>query len=174
MRSRIITLSCLGLRQCDISRQLKVTHGCISKLLAKYQESGILNAAQNTGRPRVITADIERKIDQYRRKDPGAFCWELRDYLLRDSVCPEDQIPSLSSISRLIKNKIVHEAVEKRERDENVTFVKNQSTFTPFSIANILSISNDDNKNRQNLQTTNDQRCSANHTSYSGKCTIPY
>jgi len=149
LRSRIITLSCLGLRQCDISRQLKVTHGCISKLLAKYQESGILNAAQNTGRPRVITADIERKIDQYRRQDPGAFCWELRDYLLRDSVCHKDQIPSISSISRLIKNKIVHEAVEKRERDENITFVKEQRTFTPFSIANILSISNDDNKNRQ-------------------------
>lgn len=125
---------------------------------------------QNTGRPRVITADIEKKIDQYRRQDPGAFCWELRDYLLRDSVCPEDQIPSLSSISRLIKNKIIHEAVEKREGDENITSVKKQNTPTPFSISNILSISNDGNRNQQHVH----RPCGANRTLYSGKCTVPY
>jgi len=73
LRSRIINLSCLGLRQCDISRQLKVTHGCISKLLSKYQETGNLDPVQNAGRPRVITSEIEKKIDQYRRADPGAL-----------------------------------------------------------------------------------------------------
>lgn len=117
LRSRIINLSCLGLRQCEISRRLKVTHGCISKLLSKYQETGNLDPSQNTGRPRVITADIERKIDQYRREDPGAFCWELREYLLRDNVCTVDDVPSLSSLSRLIKNKIIQQAVEKKELD---------------------------------------------------------
>ncbi|XP_068741341.1 paired box protein Pax-3-like [Montipora capricornis] len=165
LRSRIITLSYLGLRQCEISRQLKVTHGCISKLLSKYQESGNVDPVQNTGRPRVITADIERRIDQYRTQDPGAFCWELREHLLRDNVCSTNQIPSLSSISRLIKNKIIHEAVEQRERGAELPAVIKEKTFTPFSIANILNIDNDTNMNRQHVEL--EEPCTKNHQIYS-------
>lgn len=141
LRSRIINLSCLGLRQCDISRQLKVTHGCISKLLSKYQETGSMDPAKNAGRPRVITAEIEKKIDQYRRADPGAFCWELREQLLRENVCTVEEVPSLSSISRLVKNKIINEAVEKKEfgtKGFNKCEKGNQPS--PFSIASILNI----------------------------------
>lgn len=172
LRSRIINLSCLGLRQCEISRRLKVTHGCISKLLSKYQETGNLDPSQNTGRPRVITADIERKIDQYRREDPGAFCWELREYLLRDNVCTVDDVPSLSSLSRLIKNKIIQQAVEKKELDAKSDVKKeipNQS-LTSFSIANILNIK-DDHDNNQHPQK---QQCITNQPIYSGKCTLIY
>ncbi len=150
LRSRIINLSCLGLRQCDISRQLKVTHGCISKLLSKYQETGNLDPAQNAGRPRVITAEIEKKIDQYRKADPGAFCWELREHLLRDNVCTMEEVPSLSSISRLVKTKIINEAIEKKEfgtKGLNKCETANQSS--PFSIASILNIKSDKDINQQ-------------------------
>jgi len=170
LRSRIISLSCLGFRQCDISRQLKVTHGCISKLLSKYQETGNVDPSQNTGRPRVITADIERKIDQYRRKDPGAFCWELREHLLRDNVCTLDEVPSLSSISRLVKSKIIHEAAEKKAFGRKTHFkdeTPNRS-LTSFSIASILNINNDNENNKQ----TEKQRYTTNQAIYSGNYSL--
>lgn len=151
LRSRIINLSCLGLRQCDISRQLKVTHGCISKLLSKYQETGNVEPVQNAGRPRVITAEIEKKIDQYRRADPGAFCWELREHLLRDNICSVDEVPSLSSISRLVKSKIINEAAEKKEYATK-RHIKCESTnhqSSPFSIASILNIKSDEDNHQQ-------------------------
>ncbi|XP_022779119.1 paired box protein Pax-3-B-like isoform X2 [Stylophora pistillata] len=108
VREEIIELARRGVRPCDISRRLKITHGCISKLLSKYRKTGSINVGgANVGRPRVITLIMEQKIEQYRREQPGIFSWELRDRLLRENVCSRENLPSLSSISRLIKNKMM-------------------------------------------------------------------
>lgn len=108
IREEIVELARLGVRPCDISRRLKITHGCISKLLSKYQKTGSINpGGANVGRPRVITPKIEQKIEQYRREQPGIFSWELRDRLLHENICSRENLPSLSSISRLIKQKMM-------------------------------------------------------------------
>lgn len=39
-RQRIIELYKANVRACDISRQLQVSHGCVSKILTKYHETG--------------------------------------------------------------------------------------------------------------------------------------
>ena len=101
----------MGVKPCEISRQLRITHGCISKLITKFQETGSIDPGnKNVGRPKVITPDIEIKIDQYRNEQPGIFSWELRERLIKDNVCSQENVPSVSSISRLVKRKILEEA----------------------------------------------------------------
>uniref|UniRef100_A0A1I7X774 Paired domain-containing protein n=1 Tax=Heterorhabditis bacteriophora TaxID=37862 RepID=A0A1I7X774_HETBA len=40
IRGRIVDMAHQGVRPCDISRQLRVSHGCVSKILGRYYETG--------------------------------------------------------------------------------------------------------------------------------------
>ncbi|XP_071754666.2 paired box protein Pax-1 [Centroberyx gerrardi] len=107
VRIRIVELAQLGIRPCDISRQLRVSHGCVSKILARYNETGsILPGAIGGSKPRVTTPNVVRNIRDYKQGDPGIFAWEIRDRLLSDGVCDKYNVPSVSSISRILRNKI--------------------------------------------------------------------
>lgn len=107
VRLRIVELAQLGIRPCDISRQLRVSHGCVSKILARYHETGsILPGAIGGSKPRVTTPKVVSYIRQLKQKDPGIFAWEIRDRLLADGVCDKFNVPSVSSISRILRNKL--------------------------------------------------------------------
>jgi paired box protein 1/9 len=107
IRVRIIELAQLGIRPCDISRQLRVSHGCVSKILARYNETGsILPGAIGGSKPRVTTPKVVGFIRDLKQKDPGIFAWEIRDRLLAEGICDKYNVPSVSSISRILRNKI--------------------------------------------------------------------
>lgn len=106
-RLRIVELARLGIRPCDISRQLRVSHGCVSKILARYHETGsILPGAIGGSKPRVTTPKVVSYIRELKQKDPGIFAWEIRDRLLSEGVCDKNNVPSVSSISRILRNKL--------------------------------------------------------------------
>ncbi|KAM6906660.1 paired box protein Pax-1 [Lycodopsis pacificus] len=107
VRLRIVELAQLGMRPCDISRQLRVSHGCVSKILARYHDTGsILPGAIGGSKPRVTTPAVVDSIRDYKQGDPGIFAWEIRDRLLSDGVCDKYNVPSVSSISRILRHKL--------------------------------------------------------------------
>jgi hypothetical protein len=50
VRRQIVGLALNGIRPCDISRKLLVSHGCVSKILTRFYETGSLRPGSVRGR----------------------------------------------------------------------------------------------------------------------------
>jgi paired box protein 3/7 len=104
VRLKIIEMAAAGVRPCVISRQLRVSHGCVSKILNRYQETGSIKPGMVGGnKAKADAPEIEKKVKDYQEKNPGIFSWEIKDKLIEDGVCNDENVPSISSISRLLK-----------------------------------------------------------------------
>lgn len=87
IRLKIVEMAAAGVRPCVISRQLRVSHGCVSKILNRYQETGSIRPGVIGGsKPRVATPEVEGRIDDMKRRNPGIFSWEIRDKLIKVSI----------------------------------------------------------------------------------------
>ena len=105
IRLKIIEMASQGVRPCVISRTLRVSHGCVSKILQRYQETGSIRPGAIGGsKPRVATPEVETRIQHYKRDNPGIFSWEIRDRLLKEGICDRTTAPSVSSISRVLRS----------------------------------------------------------------------
>ncbi|XP_056297736.1 paired box protein Pax-3b isoform X4 [Pseudoliparis swirei] len=105
IRHKIVEMAHHGIRPCVISRQLRVSHGCVSKILCRYQETGSIRPGAIGGsKPKQGTMpDIEKRIEEYKREHP------------------------VSSISRTMRSKFGgrgdeeedEEELERKESEEN-------------------------------------------------------
>ncbi|KAL5509322.1 hypothetical protein EMCRGX_G004664 [Ephydatia muelleri] len=106
IRRKIVELSQNGVRPCDISRQLRVSHGCVSKILGRYYETGSIKPGVIGGsKPKVATSKVVLKIEDYKQENPSIFAWEIRDRLLQDGICDKVNVPSVSSINRIVRTR---------------------------------------------------------------------
>jgi paired box protein 3/7 len=105
IRMRIIEMAAQGTRPCVISRQLRVSHGCVSKILQRYAETGSIKPGSIGGsKPRITTPLVESKIESYRIECPSILCYEIRRRLLDEKVCDQSSVPSVSAIARFLRN----------------------------------------------------------------------
>ncbi|XP_063238316.1 paired box pox-neuro protein [Bacillus rossius redtenbacheri] len=105
VRRRIVELALMGVRPCDISRQLLVSHGCVSKILTRFYETGSIRPGSIGGsKTKVATPTVVKKILRFKQENPGMFAWEIRDQLLAQRICDPHCIPSVSSVNRILRN----------------------------------------------------------------------
>ncbi|XP_055690815.1 paired box pox-neuro protein [Lutzomyia longipalpis] len=106
IRRRIVELALMGVRPCDISRQLLVSHGCVSKILTRFYETGSIRPGSIGGSKtkQVATPTVVKKILRFKQENPGMFAWEIRDQLLAQRICDPNTIPSVSSVNRILRN----------------------------------------------------------------------
>ncbi|XP_064032570.1 paired box protein Pax-5 isoform X4 [Pogoniulus pusillus] len=163
VRQRIVELAHQGVRPCDISRQLRVSHGCVSKILGRYYETGSIKPGVIGGsKPKVATPKVVEKIAEYKRQNPTMFAWEIRDRLLAERVCDNDTVPSVSSINRIIRTKVQQppnqqvpassHSIASTGSVTQVSSVSTDSAGSSYSISGILGIASpgtDSNKRKR-------------------------
>lgn len=67
----------------------------------RYYETGSFKAGVIGGsKPKVATPTVVDAIANYKRENPTMFAWEIRDRLLAEGICSQDNVPSVSSINR--------------------------------------------------------------------------
>uniref|UniRef100_A0A8C7X6P0 Paired box 3a n=2 Tax=Oryzias TaxID=8089 RepID=A0A8C7X6P0_9TELE len=141
IRHKIVEMAHHGIRPCVISRQLRVSHGCVSKILCRYQETGSIRPGAIGGsKPKQTTSpEIDKKIEEYKRETPGMFSWEIRDKLLKDGICDRNNVPSVSAISRIMRSKFGGAGEDEEEEDEvEKRAIEENEPRTKHSIDGIL------------------------------------
>uniref|UniRef100_A0A2K6VF79 Homeobox domain-containing protein n=1 Tax=Onchocerca volvulus TaxID=6282 RepID=A0A2K6VF79_ONCVO len=136
IRIKIIEMASNGIKPCHISRQLRVSHGAVSKILNRYVETGSVSPGQIGGNPRSRLAiqAVEKHILALKAKCPNLCASELRSCLIEQEICSPENAPTVSSINRHIRARKLNNSFNCKEAK---TTKKNQLNH---SIEQILGL----------------------------------
>jgi paired box protein 3/7 len=94
-------------RPCHISRQLRVSHGCVSKILYRFDQTGTVAPGQIGGaskQSRKLVENMEQKALEIHQKNPDIPAAQIRGLLMAGGSCDRATAPSTHSIAKLIRN----------------------------------------------------------------------
>ncbi|KFU91986.1 Paired box protein Pax-2, partial [Chaetura pelagica] len=106
VRQRIVELAHQGVRPCDISRQLRVSHGCVSKILGRLRYLTLASPCVSVGllNSPAGTAAALRAPARAARQPPA--CWQLVGLCPRPAPCCCSSAASRTQAGQIIRTKV--------------------------------------------------------------------
>uniref|UniRef100_A0A915P921 Paired domain-containing protein n=1 Tax=Meloidogyne floridensis TaxID=298350 RepID=A0A915P921_9BILA len=162
VRNQIVELNRRGVRPCDISRQLKVSHGCVSKILGRFYETGSIKPGVIGGsKPKVATPEVVHAIARYKLNNPTMFAWEIREKLIEEGISDAESAPSVSSINRIVRNKSQCLNVHKHclnkhtNNQKNIASLKRETTQQRTEVKTDREFGSDEEQQQKIVNTAN-------------------
>ncbi|NWS35669.1 PAX3 protein, partial [Polioptila caerulea] len=103
IRHKIVEMAHHGIRPCVISRQLRVSHGCVSKILCRYQETGSIRPGAIGGSKPKVSPSRPPGTGQTPVAVAGSEFRTGHGPGRRSQLCTPP--PEVSSISRILRSK---------------------------------------------------------------------
>ena len=152
VRQQIVNMAASGIRSCVISRELRVSHGCVSKILGRYQETGSIKPGAAGGshkKKESLSPELTEKVLEYRKQ--GHVAWEIRDFLIKNEKVEVNRAPSVDSIRKLIrKNGMAESSDPGNDDSEDEEIIEKpkiarkprraRSTFDPSQLAELEKV----------------------------------
>ncbi|OZC11221.1 paired box' domain protein [Onchocerca flexuosa] len=143
VRLKIVEMATNGVKPCHISRQLRVSHGCVSKILYRYAETGSVSPGQIGGnlRSRKTILALEEHIARIHQNQPAISAHEIRLMLIDKGICSRSNVPSISSIHKYMRAGSMRNGIQNQYSSKSFT-LKQPKIFTlKHSIDGILGTS---------------------------------
>ncbi|CAG5108709.1 Oidioi.mRNA.OKI2018_I69.chr1.g3919.t1.cds [Oikopleura dioica] len=101
-REKIVQMFQMGIRPCVISRDLRVSHGCVSKILSRFKQTGQIKPGASGGSKKKsnVSKEQEYLIVEYRKQ--FSFAWEIREEMVKNGV---QKPPSVDAIKKHLRSK---------------------------------------------------------------------
>lgn len=86
----------------------------------------------------MATPNVVSKIEDYKQENPSIFAWEIRDRLLQEGICDKTNVPSVSSINRIVRTRAQQRQKALHEKSSymshHVPLVHDPATGFPVAI----------------------------------------
>ncbi|CAD5211895.1 unnamed protein product [Bursaphelenchus okinawaensis] len=141
VRLQIVELAAKGVKPCHISRQLRVSHGCVSKILYRYAETGTVvpgqvSVASETNK---VSEEVEQHVIGVHMNHPEMSAAKIRSSLITQGICNRNELPSTQFITKIIKaqeNRIqlkhsILNILSDHEKHKNSSHRRSRTWFAP-------------------------------------------
>ncbi|KAL7677896.1 hypothetical protein ACOME3_004127 [Neoechinorhynchus agilis] len=148
LRKKIVALANCGSRACDISRKLRVSHGCVSKILTRFNNTGSYFPGTIGGsKPKVATSEVVKAVTDYKLNERQIYAWEIKEKLVQDGHCTNENVPSISSINRILRCNSLTKSYRARHTEAKIKRHKNMTDSD-----NIKTVNECEPGNRNGIQ----------------------
>uniref|UniRef100_A0A7E4V5A4 Paired domain-containing protein n=1 Tax=Panagrellus redivivus TaxID=6233 RepID=A0A7E4V5A4_PANRE len=157
IRQKIVEMAKKGIKPCQISRELRVSHGCVSKILYRYAETGSIEPGQHSGqkpyarpRPAKVAPHIRRNVALISKMMPKLRSDQIQDVLVAQGLCTRQSVPTGVQIMEILESERDKSTPSPMTEDS-----KSAMTALKHSVDDILQNGNANSSNDSNSKSDN-------------------